>query len=78
MDFRIVFFELLLLLLLLLFLEDKCNYVELNMSFTLFFKIYAHPPTCPRFACFYSEPTEVRDVFVYKESDVGASQKKNK
>ncbi len=27
MDFRIVFFELLLLLLL-LFLEDKCNYVE--------------------------------------------------
>lgn len=31
MDFRIVFFESL------LFLEDKCNYVELNMSFTLFF-----------------------------------------
>lgn len=47
MDFRIVFFELLLLLLLLLwlFLEHKCNYVELNMSFTLFFKIYAHVST---------------------------------
>lgn len=29
MDFRIVFFELLLL-----FLKDKCNYVELNMSLT--------------------------------------------
>lgn len=33
------------------------------MSFTFFFKIYAHPPTV-QFACFYSEPTEVR-------SDVG-------
>lgn len=34
MDFRIVFFELLLLL---LFLEDKCNYVEVKHVFYLVF-----------------------------------------
>lgn len=58
MDFRIVFFELLLL-----FLKDKCNYVELNMSLTFFFVcflFYAHPPTGHRLLAFTQNPQKCR------------------
>lgn len=57
MDLRIVFFELLLL-----FLKDKCNYVELNMSltFTVFFKIYAHPPIVHSLLAFTQNPQKCK------------------
>lgn len=74
MGFRIVFFELLLLLL--IFLEDKCNYVEFNMSFTLFFKIYAHRPTVHSLLAFTLNSQKCEVCLSKKKSDVGVVQKK--